>query len=281
MAIDATSVYWTECGDPTGGAVQKVSKAGGPIVTLATGNLLSGIAVGGTNVYWVTGASAGSRGAIMTVPVVGGTPTVVAPQSGDPAHLVVDASNAYWTEMNQGAVLRVPLSGGSPATVASAMLPSAIALDDTAVVWLGGQGVYAAPKTGGSAVALASSLPLFPTNGLAVNATDVYVNAGAPSELAGVDAVPVGGGAFRIVYGGQFSAGGGPIAVDATRVYWSEPTGVVYAGSLGGGNATVLATGQDNVDAIAVDDTAVYWLVNGSGAEGGVVKLPLSAIAGP
>ena len=29
MAIDATSVYWTTCGDPTGGAVMKVPKVGG------------------------------------------------------------------------------------------------------------------------------------------------------------------------------------------------------------------------------------------------------------
>lgn len=36
MAIDATSVYWTTCGDPTGGAVLRVPKAGGPVETLAT-----------------------------------------------------------------------------------------------------------------------------------------------------------------------------------------------------------------------------------------------------
>ena len=48
MAIDATSVYWTTCGNPTGGAVMKVSKVGGQAMTLATGDRLSGIAVDAT-----------------------------------------------------------------------------------------------------------------------------------------------------------------------------------------------------------------------------------------
>lgn len=65
MAIDATSVYWTDCGDPNGGTVQKVSKTGGAIVTLASGDILSGITVEGGNVYWV--ARTGSGGAIKTV----------------------------------------------------------------------------------------------------------------------------------------------------------------------------------------------------------------------
>ena len=43
--------------------------------------------------------------------------------------------------------------------------------------------------------------------------------------------------------------------------------------------AQALATGQDNVAAIAVDDSAVYWLVNGNGTPGGVMELPLSAVA--
>jgi hypothetical protein len=62
------------------------------------------------------------------------------------------------------------------------------------------------------------------------------------------------------------SNGGGPVAIDATRVYWADMSGAIYAAPLSGGTATLLATGQDNVDAIAVDDSAC----TGSSTETGV-----------
>jgi hypothetical protein len=42
---------------------------------------------------------------------------------------------------------------------------------------------------------------------------------------------------------------------------------------LAGGAAVTLATGQNNVVAIAVDATSVYWLDNGNGTPGAVMKL--------
>src|SRR5580658_4591233 len=81
LAIDATSVYWTDCGDPTGGLVLKVAKSGGPITTLATGDRLSGIAVDATNVYWSAGTEGGDgAGSIMKVPTGGGTAVTIAAQ---------------------------------------------------------------------------------------------------------------------------------------------------------------------------------------------------------
>jgi hypothetical protein len=282
MAIDATTVYWTDCGDPDLGHVQKVSKTGGPVVPLASGNRLSGIAVDSTNVYWVAGTADASSGAIMIVPVAGGTPTVLAPESGAPAHIAVDASFVYWGDIGpNGGVLRAPLAGGSPMTVTSAVAPFQIALSNTAVLWLGPQGLLTAPKTGGTAVALTRPGPTIPNDGLAANSTTVYFTGGLPGT-PGVSEVPLGGGPVVVVaQSASSSFGGGPIAIDATRAYWADISGSIYAAPLSGGSAILLATGQDNVDAIAVDDDAVYWLVNGNGSPGGVVKLPLSAIAMP
>jgi len=278
MAVDATSVYWTDCGDPTGGTVQKVSKTGGAIVTLAAGDVLSGITVEGSNVYWVARTDQGSGGAIKSVSVAGGTPMVVAAQSGAPSHIVADASYVYWGDLNGGGVMKAPLGGGAATMVAPAASAFQIALGDTAIFWMDLPGLMTAPKTGGAAMSLASGFISLPPAGLAVNATTVYFSAGPPNR-AGISDVPIDGGAVSSIASTHASIGGGPIAIDATRVYWADTSGAVYAAPQSGGMATLLAIGQDNVDAIAVDDGAVYWLVNGNGSLGGVMELPLSAVA--
>jgi hypothetical protein len=280
MAIDATSVYWTDCGDPTGGYVLTVPKAGGGngIVALATGDRLSGIAVGGSNVYWVASTADASSGAIMTVPVGGGMPARVAPQSGSPSHLAVDSAFAYWSEDLAAQLVKAPLDGGAPTAVASAPGAFEFALSDSAVYWLGPQGLMTAPKTGGAAVTLASGFIPLPTDGLAVNGSAVFFTSGPPAGQPGVSEVAVDGGATTLVAPTPPAVGGGPVALDTTRVYWADMSGSVYAAPLTGGTATLLATGQVNVVSIAVDESAVYWLVNGNGGAGAVMKLPLSAV---
>jgi hypothetical protein len=56
LALDATSIYWVEAGNPTGtnGSVRQMPLNGGAIITLAT-NLAqpSAIAIDSTNVYWL------------------------------------------------------------------------------------------------------------------------------------------------------------------------------------------------------------------------------------
>ncbi len=280
MAIDATSVYWTDCGDPTGGNVLKVPKVGGPVVALASGDRLSGIAVDDGNVYWVAGTSEGASGTIMKVPVDGGTPTTLASRPGAPAHVAVDASSVYWIEQMPGAVMKMPRSGGDPVMLASASFGWEIALGETDVFWLG-QGLMKVAKAGGTAVSLTSSaFPTLPTQGLAVNATSVYFTSGPPAGTSGVSEIAEGGGTTDVVYASTQSSNGGPIAIDATRAYWADGSNSVYAVRLAGGPATTLAIDQNNVVAIAVDATRVYWLVNGNAStgQGAVMALPLAAI---
>jgi hypothetical protein len=90
LTVDATSVYW-----PSTTAIMKLPIEGGTPVELATGapNSLGGssVKVNQTNVFWV-----GADGTIQTMPLGGGSKTVLATQQRD-SFIAVDAQNVYWT----------------------------------------------------------------------------------------------------------------------------------------------------------------------------------------
>jgi hypothetical protein len=288
MAIDATNVYWTEgCTYVGGGYVRKVPKAGGDIVTLATGDNPSGIVTDGINVYWSTSSNTTS-GAIMRVPVGGGTPTTLATSPGPSPYLALDASFVYWTETpsNQsGAVMKVPLAGGPATRITWANWPNQLALGETDVYWKGnlegaGGGVMKAPKAGGTPVALTSPFVNGSLAGLAANESDVYFYSGdAPNhDTMGVSAVPTNGGSVRLISAAAWTVYGGPVVIDATRVYWTDGSYTVYAAPLAGGKATAVAVGQLGIVALAVDATTLYWLGGGdqNGSPPAIMTFPLA-----
>jgi hypothetical protein len=102
IAVDATSVYWSEFVNGAGGALRKAPLGGGPVMTLAQGEMLSGaIAVDQTNVYWVASHS------IVRVPLAGGAPsTLVAGENA--ASIAVDDTNVYWTNTSEGRIASTP-----------------------------------------------------------------------------------------------------------------------------------------------------------------------------
>jgi hypothetical protein len=86
----------------------------------------------------------------MRWPLDGGVPIVVASGQNNPSYVVVDATNAYWTDSNGGTVMKAALTGGAPVTLASGQgSPAYIAVDSTSVYWtntLAGTVMKATPK---------------------------------------------------------------------------------------------------------------------------------------
>lgn len=245
-------------------------------VALACGqNTPSGIAVHNGVVYW-TNYYAG--GAVMSVPVTGGTPTTIATNQDWPWAIAVDDNNVYWTNYDNGSagtvgapglgqttsgtVMKVAVTGGTPVMLDQGLEgPFGLAIDATNVYYTnaGGGRIKSVPIAGGTATVLATDqVPL----GIAVDGTSVYwvsffngtVSSTAKAGGSGTKELTASNTATNVI----------GVAVNATSVFFStddgSTTSVIASMPLAGSaSPTVLASGQDDGWGIALDATNVYW----------------------
>ncbi len=105
IALDATSMYWTDDGNGSGqGAVMKASLSGSSPVTLVSG--LAGpraIAVDASSVYFADYIGA----KLLKVPLDGGTVTTLA-TGGSPDAIAIDATSVYWADYDGSVWRRTP-----------------------------------------------------------------------------------------------------------------------------------------------------------------------------
>ncbi|MHB8420025.1 MAG: NHL repeat-containing protein [Myxococcales bacterium] len=109
IAIDATHVYF----GTSDGEVLRIAADGGSPTVLASGRSSPiGIVVDATSVYWSEQSASCYGGAVVKVPIGGGTVTTLA--SGpeiEPAGVAVDGTSVYWT--NVGTAGSDLLDGGT------------------------------------------------------------------------------------------------------------------------------------------------------------------------
>jgi hypothetical protein len=169
LTVDATSLYWSDSS-----SINKVALAGGVPLLVASANLAFGVAVDSASLFWANGGD----GTVMRMPLAGGTAVAIATGGRSPDGIVVDTTNAYWTDYLAGDVMKVGL-GERPIVVASGQShPQSLAIDETSIYWLNvGDGtVMKAAIAGGAACVLASGQHDFLSLAayIAVDATSVY-----------------------------------------------------------------------------------------------------------
>ena len=262
IAVHKGVVYWTDY--TAAGTVMSEPAAGGPITTIAINqDWPYAIAVDDDNVYWTNydgqyapGGGSGTSGTVMKMALTGGgTPIALASNLQGPTAIAIDATNVYFAQSVGGTIKSVPIAstGSGPVTVlATAQTPYGIAVQNNVVYWTNYGGITG--PTGNSYASVMS-----------------VSNSGTGTPAILTTATNAEG-----AYG---------IAVNATTIFFTAQNNTgnateVESLAIGGGNPTVLASGQLQATGIAIDGTSIYW-TDWDPNVGTVSSMPLPTAAGP
>lgn len=194
LAVDATSVFWMSW-DGHVSRLMKVSTGGGKATTLATGSgIPDALAVNDRAIYWTSWRSDASvsssttgDGAVLSVPLAGGTPVELASKQPGPHFMAIDATHVYWNNIGPReapGLMKAPLSGGSVTTLATGVHTSGVAVDGSRAYWSDYQtgSIMAIGLEGGERTVLADGQKR--PNAIAIDAGHIYwANLGAaPGE---------------------------------------------------------------------------------------------------
>ncbi|MEA2238205.1 MAG: hypothetical protein QOC81_2929 [Thermoanaerobaculia bacterium] len=271
VAVDDSSVYWTENWGDTG-TVKKVSKSGGAVTTLASGLNRPALFVDGSYVYFSDSPGINTT-SVKRVPKNGGG--VVTLASGQPSvwRIAADSSYVYWTDGYGGSVRKAPIAGGSVTVLSSGLnAPSGIVLDATSVYWSESESagrIMAAPLSGGSTTTV---WPYGKSPSLVVQGQNLFWTEKLTSNDAKISKAPVAGNSLVALVSGLDN----PLDLtsDGTNVYWVEDrsNGAVKQVGVDGGMIMTLADNVSHPVAIATDGAYVYWVENDGTSGTGKVK---------
>jgi uncharacterized repeat protein (TIGR03803 family) len=296
------------------------ARADFPITTLASFSFSTGthpaagltLSPDATTLYGTTyQGSANGLGAVFSVPVAGGTPTVLVSfhgTNGEFPHagltLSPDGSTLYGTTYQggangfYGAVFSVPVTGGTPTLLASfnqlnAYTYSGVTLSGNTLygATLGGDysrgTVYSVPITGGTPKVLATFGGAYgecPNGDLTLSGNTLYgaTIGGGASNCGTIFAVPITGGTPTVLasFNGTNGQGpGGKLTLSGSTLYGTTSAGgasgygTVFSLPITGGTPTVLASfngtnGQGPNGNLTLLGNTLYGTTSAGGASG-------------
>jgi len=223
FVVSSGDIYWSN--EIPSGTIERLLTSGGNSTPLTTGvSYPSTVFASGNTLYFATNTyESATSGAIMSVPLGGGSPTMVADNqefsmnSGGPS-IAVSGSNVYWTTATD--IVTAPTTGGNVATFAANQYAGGIVADATNVYWtseLSGGIVVQQSITGGSSITLATSQ--YSPYAMALDSTTVYWGT-AQGGTGTVVKVPIGGGTQVTLAMNQAQPFG--IALNSTTVFWID-----------------------------------------------------------
>jgi hypothetical protein len=244
------------------------------------------IAVSAESIYW---ANTGDPGAMLTMPLTGGTPTEPNPVSWRSGYfgVLVDTTRVYWTVQisNNGGIgiVWAPLQGatlqrGFAGDPFSRPVPR-FTVDTNSLYWAD---AHLQRINEQSLSDFTQSKVLATGEGsvvaMAVRDNELYwtVDSEGDGGLGAIHGVPVDGpvdgGGVAVLVNLQAPRG---IAAGSDALYWTNGPSVMSM-PLAGGTVTILASLTGAVDGvndgwIALDDTYVYWTYSAGGT---VTKVP-------
>ncbi len=276
LALSVQYVYYT-CAAT--GSVNRVPKLGGATEVLATGRPHPHrIAVANGVVAWgeYGGPPYFLDGAVVTIPVTGGTPSVIASNLRRVADVVWDAGELYFLENGTftdhyfaDGELHKSVNGAVTSLATNLDYPARIALDATnayvALDYAGSIVTCARAGCGGVAKTLAKGFDQ--PWGVAVLGPSLYFT---ESRGGRVLVMPTAGGAMKEL---EVSRGlPGEIVLNGSEMFWTEElTREVNRSGLDGGTFDTVSYVDQLPSALAVDSSGVFFADEHSGL---IVRLP-------
>lgn len=266
VALDDTTVYWSDFALGTIGAVPKAG--GSARVVAGPGGSPSGLTVADGTVYWTEFAA----DTVASAPASGeGAVTNLATHQDGAYDVTASGGVLYWTNFRGCTV--ASLAGGASAQLDHAKQPfTSIVSTDSLVFWISFERKsierYEIASHARSTLVHGGA---YPPSAIATDGARVYFGAASPTDVT-IGAVPAAGGEPTTLYTAPCQPDGGVVgeclaslATDGASVYFTAAS-VVRKIPVGGGTPVAVADQQARPFSIAVDQSCVYWsdLADGS-----------------
>ncbi len=143
-------------------------------LVMQQGAPISALALDASNVYFATAGQSAFTGSIARVAMTGGAVTTLAAGVGSPLQLLRTGSTLVWRADTEGAVVAMPVSGGTPTTLTSGQLVAQVITADATTVFIGTvTGVIETVPLDGGALSTLTSTSLHAPGALVVD-TSLY-----------------------------------------------------------------------------------------------------------